>query len=237
MKARVLLAFSLLVGSLSAQLQTGSMFRQQPASALVSAEELAVPPSARREFDKAIGLMEKQDFIEAAQRLNQAIVIYPDYASAYNNLAVVYSRLGDSTREQRALEKAIRIDDHFALAYVNQGRMYLSNQNFTNAELALGKASSLNPNDTASLTLLSYCQLMQQRFEDAIATARKAHALPGEHALVHRIAANAFERKQDASGAIAELELFLKEQPTGSTAEKSRQELQRLRRWASTASQ
>lgn len=229
MKARLSLAFLLLVGSLAAQLQPGSIFRQQTANALVSATDLAVPPAARRELNKAATLIEKQDFSKAAQRLNQAIAIYPEYASAYNNLGVVYSRLGDTTREKGALEKAISIDDHFALAYANLGRMYLSNQNFTHAEGLLGKASSLNPTDTISLTLLSYCQLLQQHFDDAIATARKAHAMAGDHALVHRVAANAFERKHDASSAIAELESFLQEQPTGTTAEESRQELQVLR--------
>ena len=116
MKARISLAFLLLVGSSSAQLQSGGILRQQTARALVSATDLAVPPAARRELDGAATLIEKQDFSKAAQRLNRAIAIYPEYASAYNNLAVVYSRLGDIAREKDALEKAISIDDHFALA-------------------------------------------------------------------------------------------------------------------------
>lgn len=235
MKARALVAFSLLVGSLSAQLETGTPGRQQIASALVSAADLAVPSSARKELNRASGLIARQEFSKAEQRLNKALGIYPNYATAYNNLAVVYSRLGDATREQQALEKAVSIDDHFALAYLNLGRVYISNENFSNAETVLAKASRLNAADTMSLMLLSYSQLMLGHFDDVIATSRQAHTLPGIHALVHRAAANAFERKQDASSAIAELEFFLKEEPTGTTAEETRKELATLRNFVATA--
>lgn len=235
MKARVLVAFSLLVGSLSAQLETGGVGRQQIASALVSASDLAVPSSARKELNRASGLITRQEFSKAEERLNRALAIYPNYATAYNNLAVVYSQLGDITREQQALEKAVGIDDHFALAYLNLGRVYISNHSFPNAETALAKASSLNPTDTMSLMLLSYCQLMAGHFDDVVATSRKAHTLPGNHALVHRAAANAFERKHDASSAIAELEFLLREEPTGRIAEEARKELAILQNFVATA--
>lgn len=232
MKGRVLVAFSLLVGSLSAQLETG---RQQIAGALVSASDLAVPSNARKELNRARGLIARQEFSKAEERLNRALAIYPNYATAYNNLAVVYSRLGDSTCEQQALEKAVSIDDHFALAYVNLGRVYISKQNFSNAETVLAKASKLNPADTMSLVLLSYSQLMLGHFDDVIATSRRAHQLPGDHIFVHRVAANAFERTHDASSAIAELEFLLKEEPTGSIAEEARKELAILRNFVATS--
>jgi len=235
MKGRVLFAFLLLVGSLCAQLENRSIARQQIASGLVSTTDLSVPSGARRELDKARGLIAREDFANAEQRLHKAIAIYPNYATAYNNLAVVYSELGDITREQQALEKAVGIDDHFALAYVNLGRMYLSKQNFAGAENALDKASSLTPTDSVTLMLLSYCQLMLRHFDDAIATSRRAHMLPGDHALVHQVAANAFEHKQDAASAISELELFLKEHPRGSSADESRTELGILRGLGATA--
>jgi Flp pilus assembly protein TadD len=235
MKGRVLLAFTLLVGSLSAQLETGSLEQQQIASALVSAADLAVPSSARKELNKASGLIARQEFSKAEQRLNKALAIYPNYATAYNNLAVVFSQIGDVTREQQVLEKAVSIDDHFALAYLNLGRLYISNHNFPNAETVLAKASRLNPTDTTSLMLLSYSQLILGHFDDVIATSRKAHTLAGEHALVHRTAANAFEREHDVLNAIAELELFLKEQPSGVSAEEARRELAILRNFVATA--
>jgi regulator of sirC expression with transglutaminase-like and TPR domain len=46
------------------------------------------------------------------------------------------------------------------------------------------------------------------------------------HAFVHRAAARAFEQKRQLASAIAELELFLQEEPDGSRADAARKEIE-----------
>ena len=46
-----------------------------PASAFVTAADLAIPARAQKEFDKSNELMDRQDFTKALQRLNTAIAI------------------------------------------------------------------------------------------------------------------------------------------------------------------
>jgi Flp pilus assembly protein TadD len=196
-----------------------------PASAFVSAADLAVPAKARKEFDKANELIAQQDFTKAMQRLNVAIAIYPAYADAYNNLGVIFARLGDRAREREALQKAISINDHFAAAYLNLGRMNIAAGDFPGAESALNKASSFDPTDAMTLVLLTYAEFMNRNLDQAITASRKAHTLPGPHAFAHQIAARAFEQKRDAANAVAELELFLKEEPEGPRADAARKEL------------
>jgi tetratricopeptide (TPR) repeat protein len=200
-----------------------------PASALVSASDLGVPASARREVDRAYKLLGKQDLTHAEQKLRKAIAIYPDFAVAYNNLGVIYSRLGDRERERESLQKAISIDERLAPAYVNLGKMSIGAGDFASAETALNKASRFDPVDPATLILLAYAELMDRRFDEAVATSRKAHALDKPHALAHRLAANALEQKGQAAAAIAELELFLAEEPTGPGADAARKELADVR--------
>ncbi len=118
--------------------------------------------------------------------------------------------------------KAISVNDHFVLAYVNLGRMHIRAGDFPPQRSALDKASAFDPTDPMTLILLSYAEFMDQHFDEAIATSRKAHALEKSHAFVHRVAARAFEQKRDGANAIAELELFLKEEPTGPRAEAAR---------------
>jgi tetratricopeptide (TPR) repeat protein len=195
-------------------------------NALVSAADLSVPSRARKELDKANELAGKQKWEQAIHELNKAITIDPAYAVAYNNLGVIYSHLGDHGREIEALQKAIRVNDHFALAYVNLGRMHIADGDFPAAETELDKASAFDPADPMTLILLSYAEFMDQRFDEAIATSRKAHALEKSHAFVHRVAARAFEKKRQGANAIAELELFLKEEPPGPRAEAARKELE-----------
>jgi tetratricopeptide (TPR) repeat protein len=199
------------------------------ASAFVSAADLGIPAGAQKEFDKANELIGRQDLTKAIQRLNRAIAIYPAYAGAYNNLGVIYARLGDRTREREVLQKAISINDHFAPAYVNVGRMNIGAGDFPNAESALDKASSFDPTDAMTLVLLTYTEFMNRHLDQAIATSRKAHTLPGVHAFVHQVAARAYEQKRDAADAITELEQFLKEEPEGPRAEIARKELAEVR--------
>ena len=197
-------------------------------NALVSAADLSVPSRARKELDKANELAGKKKWEQAIHELNKAVSIDPAYAVAYNNLGVIYSQLGDQTREVEALQKAISVNDHFALAYVNLGRMHIHTGAFPAAESVLDKASALDPMDTMTLILLSYAEFMDQQFDAAIATCHRAHALEKPHAFVHRVAARAFERKQDGANAVTELELFLKEEPPGPRADAARKELQRV---------
>lgn len=198
-------------------------------SAFVSASDLAIPTRARREFDKANELIRRQELEQAMKKLKKAIAIYPRYTVAYNNLAVIYSQLGDQAGEDEALEKAISLNPSFALAYVNFGRMNVHAGKYPAAELALQKAASLNPADAATLILLSYSQFMEKNFDGAIASSRKAHLLDSPHAFAHRVAARAFEQEKQGTKAIAELEMFLREEPSGAHADAVRHEIEVVR--------
>jgi tetratricopeptide (TPR) repeat protein len=193
--------------------------------AFVAASDLAAPARARKQFDKANELLAKQDLTQALQKFNKAIALYPSYAVAYNNLGVIYARLGEPQREREALEKAVGIDDHLALAYTNLGRMRIAASDFGSAATALQKASALDPTEAVTLLLLSYAELMEQRFNEAVTTSRRAHELQDHPAFVHRVAARALEQKREITGAIAELEQFLEEEPSGPRADTARKEL------------
>jgi len=199
------------------------------ANALVAAADINIPASARKEFDKAVELMAKENWPKAFDRLNRAIVIYPNYASAYNNLGIVYGHMNQPEQEFNALKKAISINDHCAPAYVNLARMNITANNFSAAENLLSRAATYDPTDATTLVLLSYVEFTDRHFGDVIATARKAHSLSQNHAFVHWMAARALE--QNPNGAAerqTELKLFLEEEPTGERAEKARHELAKL---------
>jgi len=195
-------------------------------SAFVSASDLAIPGRARKEFDRANQLIRKHEFAQAVEKLNKAIAIYPSYAVAYNNLGVIYSRLGDRVHENESLQKAISLNPHFALAYTNLGRMDISSAEYPAAETVLQKAAEFNPADPLTLILLCYSEFMDREFDAAVATSRKAHSLDKPHAFVHRVAARAFEQERLGANAVAELELFLKEEPPGPRADAARKELE-----------
>jgi lipopolysaccharide biosynthesis regulator YciM len=195
----------------------------------ISAADLNIPENARKEFDKASEYIAKQNWNKAIDRLKKAIEIYPKYANAYNNLAVAYGHMGDRAAERSALEQAIGLNDRLAAAYVNLAKMDITDHRFPEAEGLLGHATTADPTDAKSLVLLANVQLLDNHFDDAIANCRKVHSMaPSAHALVHYIAARAFEHQNRPNDAFSELQTFLKEESDGPRAEAVRKEMGQL---------
>lgn len=195
----------------------------------VASVDLNIPKKAKKEFDKANELIARQDWNHAKDELMKALAIYPRYADAYNNLGVVYARLGDSAHEREVLQKAVSLNDHLASAFVNLGRMDIKERNFPVAETQLAKAVNIDPNDAQTLMLLANVELLNQHFDAAIAHCSKVHSLPHDsQTLVHYIAARAFERENRLGDAAVEFRTFLQEEPSGPRADAVRNELSAL---------
>jgi len=194
--------------------------------ATVSAVELNIPAGAKRDFDNARTFMAKQNWNKARDELMKAVAAYPQYASAYNNLGVVYARLGDRAHERESLQAAVRLDDHFAAALVNLATMAVVDHNLPEAEPLLNRAAAADPNNVQTLVLLAKVQFARQHWEAAVATCHKVHFVHlGEEPFGHYIAAQALERENRRSDAASELHTFLEEEPTGPRADAVRKEM------------
>jgi tetratricopeptide (TPR) repeat protein len=201
-----------------------------PQSSMVSAGGLNVSPKAQKELDQANEAMARQDWKKALERLNKAIALDPHYAAAYNNLGVLYAHMNDDAHEQEALEKAISLDDHFAAPCVNLAKLFLRQKNFPKAEPLLEKAVSADPTNADSLMLLADAQYMNHHYDAAIASAHEAALTKTHPAFVHYIAARAYDKENRREEALAELQLFLKEEPTGARADYVRAAIQSQQR-------
>jgi tetratricopeptide (TPR) repeat protein len=192
---------------------------------------LGVPANAAREFEKANQLILKQDWNKATERLHKGLAIYPRYAAGYNNLGAIYSQLGNEAQAREALEQAITLDDHLAPAYVNLGRLSFLQKDFPSAESLLTRAIALAPSANADeLFLLAYSQLTDHHLDQALRTSRQGHATKlDRHALLHLVAANAYEQQSKIDDSISELELYLSEEPSGPQADKARNALTKFR--------
>ena len=198
--------------------------------ALVAAAELNIPKKAKKEFARASDSMAAENWPQAVERLNQAITIYPQFVDAYNNLGVVYARLGDRAHEREALQKAISLNDHYAPAYVNLARADIAEQDFPHAEMLLDKATAIDPTDVITLVLLANVELRTRHFERVIDTCGRAHSTKQpEHSSVHYIAALAYEQENRLGDALAELKVLLKEETDGPRATAARKEMAALR--------
>ncbi len=192
----------------------------------IAAVDLNIPDRARKEFDKASDLIAKQNWKKAIEFLKKALDIYPKYAAAYNNLGVAYGKTGDRPGERVALLQAVNLNDRFAAAYVNLAKMDIVDHNFPEAESFLGRATTADPTDSHTVLLLANVQLLDQHYDEVISNCRKLHSSPQDpHALVHYIAARAFEHQNRPKEAFGELQTFLQEEPDGPRADAVRREI------------
>jgi len=197
--------------------------------ATVSTVDLNVPPKAGKEFEKGSQALASQHWDEARKRFEKAIEIYPQYASAYNNLGVVLMNAGRRAEGRAAFEKAITLNASFARAYVNLARIYSLERNYSETTRLLEKALANDPLNVEALMLLANAQLLGGRLDDAISTARKAHGVPHQqYAVIHYVCAQALQAKNLAAEAAAEYRLFLEEAPESKYAEKARAALKNL---------
>lgn len=198
-------------------------------SPMVSVADLNVPNKARKEVDKANEQMALHNWKKALEHLNKAIVLAPNYVTAYNNLGVLYDKMNDIPHEEEALKKAVSLDDHFAPALLNYGKLCLRQKDPVQAEVVLAKAGGSDPNDTEILMLLSFAQYMNHHFDAAINSAVKAHSTGHDHpSFVHYIAARAYQQENQQQQALSQFQVFLTEEPKGPRAEHVRSDIARM---------
>jgi tetratricopeptide (TPR) repeat protein len=189
-----------------------------------------VPADARKEFEKADENMHSQDWNGAQKHLEKAIAIYPKYAMAHNNLAVVYARLKQNDKAVESFRTAAQLDEHLHEANMYLGQFYYDNHDFKQAEPYLQHAATDDPKNAQLLLVLANCELRNGEPDQALANAQKVHALPDhkKFAAAHLIAGQVLSDKGDAKAASEEYRLFLKEDPTSPMAPKVKDALTQL---------
>jgi tetratricopeptide (TPR) repeat protein len=75
----------------------------------------------------------------------QAIQLNPKYVDAYNNRALVFSKLGNIKNALLDFETAIEITPNYSLLYVNRGSIYQDNEKHREAIEDFNRAIEINP--------------------------------------------------------------------------------------------
>jgi tetratricopeptide (TPR) repeat protein len=204
--------------------------------AVVAAVDLNVPDKAIKEYDRGNEEMAKKHWSKAIDHFNRAIQIYPKYSAAYNNLGAAYGGQGQRDRQRQALQKAISANDHCVPALINLAHLEMGDKQITEARSLLNKAVAADPTNVEALSLLAEVEVQQGQYQQAIEETQKVHALPHQHfAIVHYTAASAYEREGLIQNAIAELHVYLQEDPQGSRADLVRKVLPAMEKEAKEA--
>jgi len=201
----------------------------KPQTASVSAAELNVPKKARKEFDKGNQLLQKNKVEEARAHFEKAVQIYPQYASAYNNLGVSWMHSHDAAQARDAFEHALAADPNHANAAMNLARLLFSEHDWARLEALLQTALVGTPQDTQALAMMTMTEFNLKKYAETVDYARRTHALPHEKfPIVHFLAARALLAQNQPDEAMVEYKVFLKEAPQSEYAAAAQKELEQL---------
>ena len=133
----------------------------------ISRVRLATPPEAKEEMRKSREAYERGKEEEMVQRLLNAIVIYPQYVDAMNNLATYHIAKGDHRTAEAYLKQATSLDPKFYAAWVNLAVCLLSQGKSAESVKAGLKAVKIRPDSAAANSVVGRAYFHLHKYSDA----------------------------------------------------------------------
>jgi|GEM_PF-5740313 len=183
-------------------------------AATIAASRLHIPGKALKQLLKGNLELKKGDLQAAKASYEKAIEMYPKFDQAYNNLGVVLMNTGDIEGGKNAFEKAVILNERFASAYVNLAKIAIDKKDFHRSSEMAHKALASEPMNPSALFLAAESSYFLDAFSDTVSYTHTLHMLPhNSFALAHFLSGKSFEAQNQMPAAIAEYELFIKEDP------------------------
>ena len=116
------------------------------ASGAASNASVPVTPRGKADFDRAVGLMRSGNTTEAELEFKQVALQFPQLATPYVNLGILYRKTGRLDQSEDALKTAVERNDGSAVAWTELGATQRLRGEFPNAAASYEKAIAADPN-------------------------------------------------------------------------------------------
>ena len=220
----------------------------------LSATPYKAPSNARKAYEKGLEAKRNGKFAEAHKHFEQALEIYPRYASAWFQLGTVFEKLSQNDSARAAYLRATTIDTRFLPPYLSLAEMAYDAGNWTEVLQFTGHIIDLdllNHGDVAGYVLdLDEANPAEAYFYNAVANYKlnrveeaEKSALKAEHVdlrpdfpQLHLLLADIFAGKKNYAVAISELQAYLELAPHAKDREQVREQLAQLEKLNHSAS-
>ena len=200
------------------------------AGAKVSAAELSVPDSARKEYNEAQKCLTRRDVPCAIARLERAVEIAPRYAGAWNNLGTIAYHAREYPKAESYFRRSLEADPQAYEPLVNLGGVLLSLNRPEDAYHFNLHSVLARPMDALANSQLGMTYFMLGKpdlAEKYLLEARKLD--PAHFSHPQLFLAEIYLRRRETAKAADALEEFLRHHPNSPNADKMRAEVDRLR--------
>jgi tetratricopeptide (TPR) repeat protein len=110
---------------------------------------------------------------KSLEAFKKVIVIKPDYAEGYNNIANLLKERGDLNEAASFYRTALSINPDYAAAYYNLGNVFKEQNNLEEAVKAFEKATQIRPNYTEAWLNLGVAFFNQNKLKQALLSFKK----------------------------------------------------------------
>jgi tetratricopeptide (TPR) repeat protein len=186
----------------------------------VSARELKIPGKARREFEKGLGSLAKQDVAGSLSHFTKATEAFPDYYEAYYHVGVAATRLGQRNEAMRAFQKAIDASGgRYALAEFGIGYLVYLEGKPEEAATIIRRGLEVDPSSPDGYLILGMAQLRLNRPDEAERSAREALLRNPNFAHAYLVLSDACGHRHEYRAQLQDLDAYLKLEPNGPESE------------------
>ena len=208
----------------------------------LSATPYKAPSNARKAYEKGLEAESKGRVAEARKYFEQALEIYPRYASAWFQLGTVLEKDHQKDSARAAYTQATTIDGRFLAPYLSLAVLAYEAENWTevlqftghiidldllnHGDLAgyLMDLDELNPSQAYFYNAVANYEL--NRIDEAEKSGLKAERVyPRANPQLHLLLAEIFARKRNYASAISELRAYLEVAPQAKNADQVREQL------------
>ena len=191
---------------------------------LVSGALANVPKPARDLYEQALASSQAGNHKKAIEQLKKAISLSPEFVLALNELGMQYLQLNELDRAAESLSAALKqMPDEFILR-MNYGLVLLQQKKYAESEAELRAAIEKIDSSAPAHEYRGRALIGLQRLAEAEKELRRALALGGDEAAnSHRYLGAIYMKLGEDAKAIAELQEYLRRQPSVKDADQIRQ--------------
>ena len=202
----------------------------------VSVRELTIPDKARKEYEKGLKCLAKNDPAGSLAHFNRAAAAFSKYFEAHYQIGVADLKLGREEEAEQAFQKSVDLSEgRYPEPQLALGLLLCQRRQYAEAEAIMRRESELVPDSWASPFVLAWALLGLNRLDEADRNVHTAIERKPDFAPAHLLRANIRVRRRDYATVLRELDTFLKLQPDGALTSQVRQFREQVERaWSNS---
>jgi tetratricopeptide (TPR) repeat protein len=211
-------------------LQLRRLGQSGPRPGVINAGLAGVPKAAADLYVSALEAARADDGVKAVRQLKDAVLLYPDFPLALNELGVQYLKLNQADKAVEVLRQAVRIAPDAIPPRLNYGIALLQQRNFAESEAELRQVLRRNDGAATAHLYLGINLIHLRNYVEAERELQRAISLSAnELNLAHYYLGGIYWRSKEYQRAADELEKYLREAPKAPDAERVRATIKELR--------